>query len=65
MADTARGRAWTWNATLSSSLTVTNCEIAYPQGSSEFHQKFVWPFYLVTASGSDGRAATLFVHLDW
>ena len=65
MGDIARRRAWTWKAYLPSSLTVTNCVVAYPQGNSAFRQKYLWPFYMVTAGSSDGRAATLFVPLDW
>jgi hypothetical protein len=57
--------AWTWRQTVPSSLTVTDCALAYPQGNSWLDQKFVWPFYMVTGTNSEGIGMTLFVPLEW
>jgi len=59
--DIKAGRCWTWHQHVPESLTVTNCELAYPQGNSMTHQDYVWPFYMVTGIGPDQRRVTLFV----
>ena len=63
MSDIDRGRAWTWRANVPSSLSISNCAVAYPQGNSEFHQEYVWPFYMLASP--DGGGTTLYAPLDW
>lgn len=63
--DVAKGNAWTWHQRVPARLTVTDCVLAYPQGNSWLHQEYVWPFYMLTATGADGREVTLYVPLEW
>lgn len=63
--DIQQGRAWTWHQNIPTSVTVTDCVLAYPQGNSWLQQEYVWPFYMLTATGSDGRTVTLYVSLEW
>jgi hypothetical protein len=65
MRDITRRNAWTWHQNVPSSITVTNCVLAYPQGNSWLNQKSVWPFYMVTGTDSEGRGVTVFVPLDY
>lgn len=58
------GKAWTWFGNVPSSLTITNCVLAYPQGNSSLGQQHVWPFYRLIGAGG-GHAVTLFVPLEW
>jgi hypothetical protein len=46
MRDIRKRKAWTWHQSVPSSLTVTNCVLAYPQGNSWLNQDYVWPFYM-------------------
>jgi len=62
--DISRRNAWTWHRTVPSSVTITNCALAYPQGNSWLNQKSVWPFYMVTGTNSEGGSVTLFVPLE-
>jgi hypothetical protein len=62
--DIEKANAWTWHGTLPSSITITNCVLAYPQGNSGLGQQYVWPFYRVMGASS-GRTVTLFVPLEW
>jgi hypothetical protein len=59
------GRCWTRDQKAPRSLTVTNCELAYPQANSGTYQPYVWPFYMVTGVGDDGRRVTLFIPAEW
>ena len=63
--DLANGNVWTWHQRVPSRATVTSCVLAYPLGNSWLHQEYVWPFHMLTATGSDGRAVTLYVPLEW
>lgn len=63
--DIKAGRCWTWYQKSPRSLTVTNCELAYPQGNSGTYQPYVWPFYMVTGTSEEGRPVTLFVSAKW
>lgn len=63
--DIKAGRCWTWHQKVPRYLTVTNCELAYPQGNSGTYQPYVWPFYMVTGTGEEGRPVTLFVSAKW
>ena len=65
MRDVRNRKAWTWHQTVPSSITITNCVLAYPQGNSWLNQKHVWPFYMLTGTDSGGRTATLYVPLEW
>jgi hypothetical protein len=65
MRDLLQRNAWTWHELVPSSLTITNCVLAYPQGNSLLYQPHVWPFYMVTGTNAGGRATTLFVPLEW
>lgn len=63
--DISNRNAWTWSRTVPSSLSITNCVLAYPQGNSWLYQKHVWPFYMLTGTNSEGGSVTLFVPLEW
>ncbi len=65
MRDVRNGNAWTWHQTVPPSITVTNCVLAYPQGNSWLNQNHVWPFYMLTGTGSEGHPVTLYVPLEW
>jgi hypothetical protein len=65
MKDIAKRNAWTWHQRVPSRVTVTECVLVYPQGNSWLHQEYVWPFYMLTATGSDGQTLTLYVPLEW
>lgn len=65
MRDVRSRNAWTWHQTLPSSITVTNCVLAYPQGNSWLNQNHVWPFYMLTGTASQGHPVTLYVPLEW
>jgi len=65
MEDVKVGRCWTYYQNVPRSLTINNCEIVYPQGNSGTHQMFVWPFYMLTGVGDEGRPVTLFVAAKW
>ena len=63
--DIKAGRFWTWHQKIPGSLTVTHCELTYPQGNSGTYQRYVWPFYMVTGTAQEGRVVTLFVPAKW
>src|SRR6266540_1389048 len=63
MRDLRKRNAWTWHQSAPTSMTVTNCVLAYPQGNSWLDQDYVWPFFMVTGTNNDGRATTLYVPL--
>lgn len=63
--DIKAGRFWTWQQKVPRALTVTNCELAYPQGNSGTYQPYVWPFYMVSATGKEGGTVTLFLPAKW
>ena len=65
MRDIRNRKAWTWHQTVPSSVTITNCVLAYPQGNSWLNQDYVWPFYMLTGIASEGRTITLYVPLEW
>jgi hypothetical protein len=35
------------------------------RGNSATYQSHVWPFYMVTGVGDDGRLVTLFIPAEW
>lgn len=57
--------AFTWHQSVPSTLTITNCVLAYPQGNSWLDQKHVWPFYLISGVGARDEAVTLYVPVRW
>ncbi len=57
--------AWSWYRTIASAMTITSCDLAYPQANSWFQQEYVRPFYMLNGTDSDGRTATLFVPAEW
>jgi len=63
--DLRNGNAWTWKQYVPTTLTITNCVLAYPQGNSWLYQEHVWPFYMLTGVSSGGAAVTLYVPLEW
>ena len=65
MRDLRNRNAWTWHQGVPTSLTVTNCVLAYPQGNSWLNQDYVWPFYMVTGTNIEGHTTTFYVPLEW
>jgi hypothetical protein len=60
--------AWSWNGSMPEKLTVTNCMVVYPQGNGSMRQEYLWPFYAVAGTSTQGgqtNAVTLYVPLEW
>jgi hypothetical protein len=62
------GKAYSFRELVPSSVTVTNCELVYPQGTTTTRQTHLWPFYALTGIAVEAgvtNAVSLYVPLDW
>jgi hypothetical protein len=62
------GNAYSFRELVPSSVTVTNCEVVYPQGNTTTRQTHLWPFYALTGfvvEGGGTNTVSLYVAPDW